>query len=113
VKVLDVPAPIVRPGGALVRTHFSAISVGTESASTGGGGRESLLLKAIRNPQLVRKVLDRVSSHGLQSTAELVRARISSDQATGYSSAGVVVEVGDGAELASHARERDTRTMRR
>lgn len=79
-----------------MRTHASAISVGTESASTGGGGRENLLLKAIRNPQLVRKVLDRVSTHGLQSTAELVRARISSDQATGYSSAGVVVEVGEG-----------------
>jgi len=96
VKVLDVPAPVVRPGGVLVRTHFSAISVGTESASTGGGGRESLLMKAIRNPTLVRKVIDRVSSHGIQSTAELVRARLSNDQATGYSCAGVVLEVGAG-----------------
>lgn len=94
VKVLDVPAPVVRAGGVLVRTHFSVISVGTESASTGGGGRENLLMKAIRNPALVRKVVDRVSSHGLQSTAELVRSKLSNDQATGYSCAGVVLEVG-------------------
>lgn len=94
VKVLDVPAPVVRPGTVLVRTHFSVISVGTESASTGGGGRENLVLKAIRNPALVRKVLDRVSSHGLKSTVETVRTRLSNDQPTGYSCAGVVVESG-------------------
>src|ERR1039457_5467281 len=93
VKVLDVPAPVVRPGGVLVRTRFSVISVGTESASTGGGGRENLLMKAIRNPDLLRKVIDRVSSHGIQITAELARSRLSNDQATGYSCAGVVSEV--------------------
>jgi len=97
VRVLDVPAPVVRPGGVVVRTHYSVISVGTESAFTGGGGSESLLMKAIRNPALVRKVIDRVSSHGLQSTVELVLSRLSSDQATGYSCAGVVLEVGGGA----------------
>ena len=96
VEVLDVPEPPVRAGGVLVRTSHSLISVGTESAALGGGSGENLLVKALRNPQLVRKVVDRVSSHGLQATAELVRARISSDRAVGYSSAGVVVEVGEG-----------------
>jgi predicted dehydrogenase/threonine dehydrogenase-like Zn-dependent dehydrogenase len=94
VKVLDVPAPVVRPGAVLVRTSASVISVGTESASTGGGGRESLVLKAIRNPALIRKVLDRVASHGLQSTVETVRTRLSNDQPAGYSCAGTVVESG-------------------
>ena len=96
VEVVDVPEPPVRGGGLLVRTSHSLISVGTESAALGGGGGENLLVKALRNPHLVRKVVDRVSSHGLQATAELVRARISSDRAVGYSSAGVVVEVGEG-----------------
>lgn len=96
IEVVEVPEPPVRPGGVLVRTSHSLISVGTESAALGGGGGgENLLVKAIRNPQLVRKVVDRVSSHGLKATAELVRARISTDRAVGYSSAGVVVEVGD------------------
>lgn len=92
--MLDVPEPVVRPGAVLVRTSTSVISVGTESASTGGGGRENLVLKAIRNPALVRKVLDRVASHGLKSTVETVRTRLSNDQPTGYSCAGTVVESG-------------------
>src|SRR5712692_5087436 len=62
VRVVDVPEPALRPGGVLVRTSHSLISVGTESAGLGSGGGENLLVKAIRNPALVRKVLDRVSS---------------------------------------------------
>jgi predicted dehydrogenase/threonine dehydrogenase-like Zn-dependent dehydrogenase len=94
VKVLDVPAPVVRPGWVLVRNHASVISVGTESAAAAGGGHESLLLKAIRNPALVRKVVDRVSTHGLTSTVDVVRARLANDQALGYSCAGTVLESG-------------------
>jgi len=94
VAVVDVPEPALRPGGVLVRTSHSLISVGTESASLGGGGGggENLLVKAIRNPALVRKVMDRVTSHGLKSTLELVRTRVSTEQAAGYSCAGVVLE---------------------
>jgi predicted dehydrogenase/threonine dehydrogenase-like Zn-dependent dehydrogenase len=96
VRVVEVPEPVVRRGAVLVRTSHSLISAGTESASIGSGGRrESLVIKAIRNPALVKKVVDRVVTHGLQSTAELVRTRVSTDIATGYSCAGLVVEVGD------------------
>ena len=93
VHVVEVPEPVLRAGGVLVRTSHSLISVGTESAGLGGGGGESLLVKALKNPQLVRKVVDRVSSHGVKHTVDLVRARISTEQAAGYSCAGVVVEV--------------------
>ena len=94
IAVVEVPEPALCPGAVLVRTSHSVISVGTESASIGGGGRrESLLLKAIKSPQLVRKVVDRVMNHGLRDTVELVRTRVSTEQAVGYSCAGVVVEV--------------------
>ncbi len=94
ILVVEVPEPALQPGGILVRTSHSLISVGTESAGIGGGGkRESLVMKAIRNPDLVRKVMDRVSSHGFQSTMELIKSRISNEQASGYSCAGVVLEV--------------------
>lgn len=93
VEIVDVPEPALRSGGVLVRTSHSLISVGTESASLGGGGGgESLLVKALRNPALVRKVMDRVSAHGLKSTVELVRTRVSTEQAAGYSCSGVVLE---------------------
>ncbi len=97
VRVVEVPEPVVRPGTVLVRTSHSLISAGTESASIGSGGRrENLVLKAIRNPALVMKVVDRVASHGLKSTAELVKTRVSTEMPSGYSCAGVVVDVGEG-----------------
>lgn len=99
IQVVDVPAPALGPGTVLVRTSHSLVSAGTESAAVGKGGRrESLLLRAIRNPALVAKVIDRASTHGVRSTAELVRERISSDQPIGYSCAGTVVEVGSGVD---------------
>jgi predicted dehydrogenase/threonine dehydrogenase-like Zn-dependent dehydrogenase len=97
VRVVEVPEPVVRPGTVLVRTSHSLISAGTEGASIGSGGRrENIVIKALRNPALVKKVVDRVASHGLKSTAELVRTRISTEMASGYSCAGVVAEVGAG-----------------
>jgi predicted dehydrogenase/threonine dehydrogenase-like Zn-dependent dehydrogenase len=96
VRVVQVPEPLVRSGAVLVRTSHSLISAGTESASIASGGRpESLVLKAIRNPALVRKVVERVSSHGLRQTADLVRTRVGTEMPTGYSCAGVVAEVGE------------------
>jgi predicted dehydrogenase/threonine dehydrogenase-like Zn-dependent dehydrogenase len=96
VRVVEVPEPVVRRGAVLVRTSHSLISAGTESAGIGSGGRrEHLVLKAIRNPALVKKVVDRVASHGLQATAELVRTRVSTEMPSGYSCAGVVIEVGE------------------
>ncbi len=96
VRVVEVPEPVVRDGAVLVRTSHSLISAGTESTGIGSGGRrENLVLRAIRNPALVKKVVDRVASHGLASTAELVRTRISTEMPSGYSCAGVVVDVGD------------------
>jgi predicted dehydrogenase/threonine dehydrogenase-like Zn-dependent dehydrogenase len=96
VRVVEAPEPVVRPGTVLVRTSHSLISAGTESAGIGSGGRrENLVLKAIRNPALVKKVVDRVASHGLQATAELVRTRISSEMPSGYSCAGVVIDTAE------------------
>ena len=96
VRVVEVPEPVVRRGAVLVRTSHSLISAGTESAGIGSGGRrENIVLRAIRNPALVKKVVDRVASHGLASTAELVRTRIATEMPSGYSCAGVVVDVGE------------------
>jgi predicted dehydrogenase/threonine dehydrogenase-like Zn-dependent dehydrogenase len=96
IAVLEVPAPACAPGGIVVRTSHSLISTGTELSATGGGGRENLLMKAVRNPHLVKKVLEKVGTAGVRQTVDLVRARTSASIALGYSSAGEVVEVGEG-----------------
>ena len=61
------------------------------------------MLKAIKNPALVKKVVDRVASHGLQATAELVRTRIATEIPSGYSCAGLVIEVGEAAHVVVRA----------
>jgi predicted dehydrogenase/threonine dehydrogenase-like Zn-dependent dehydrogenase len=97
VRVVDVPEPVLRPGTLLVRTSHSLISAGTESAGIGSGGRpENIVIRAIKNPALVKKVVESVASHGLKNTAELVRTRIATEAPSGYSCAGVVLEVGEG-----------------
>ncbi len=95
ITVEDVPAPILRPGGVLVHTRYSMVSAGTERQSV-ETARMGLLGKARARPDLVAKVLDKVRSDGLAETVRTVRERLDSPKPLGYSSSGVVIEVGDG-----------------
>jgi predicted dehydrogenase/threonine dehydrogenase-like Zn-dependent dehydrogenase len=91
--VLDVPAPVCRPGGVLVQTLFSLISTGTEMMKV-TEARMSLVGKARARPDQVRKVLDSVAQQGAVATYKKVMNRLDSYTPLGYSLCGVVVEVG-------------------
>jgi predicted dehydrogenase/threonine dehydrogenase-like Zn-dependent dehydrogenase len=93
--VTEVPAPQLLPGCVLVRVAASLVSAGTERASSEFAGK-NLLAKAKARPDLVRDVLTKLRRDGLLSTVQTVRARLDQPQAVGYSSAGIVVSVGDG-----------------
>src|SRR5215813_7962563 len=95
--VLDVPAPVCRPGGVLVRSEFSLISTGTEMMKV-SEAKMSMLGKARARPDQVRKVLDSVAQQGAVATYKKVMNRLDSYTPLGYSLCGVVVEVGRGAE---------------
>lgn len=93
VSVVEVPPPMCGPAGVLIQVSHSLISTGTEMAMTGGGG-DSLVRRALTNPDLIRKVWEKVGSVGFQQTAALIRARTQSSLALGYSAAGRIVDVG-------------------
>lgn len=95
VRVVDVPAPILRPGGVLVRTSHSVISVGTERSKV-ELGRKSLVGKALERPDQVRKVLDTMGREGVASAYHKVKTRLSELSPMGYSAAGFVEGVGAG-----------------
>jgi predicted dehydrogenase/threonine dehydrogenase-like Zn-dependent dehydrogenase len=95
ITVVDVPAPTVEPGFVVVRTARTAISPGTETSSGAAGGG-NVVVRAARNPDLVKKVIDRARQQGVRDTADLVRSRLSAMRPTGYSAAGSVVAVGEG-----------------
>ena len=94
-KVAEVPAPQLLPGCVLVRVAASLVSAGTERASSEFASK-NLLAKAKARPDLVRDVLAKMRRDGLSSTLQTVRSRLDQPQSVGYSSAGVVVAVGDG-----------------
>jgi predicted dehydrogenase/threonine dehydrogenase-like Zn-dependent dehydrogenase len=95
VSVVDVPCPALHAGSVLVANHASLISVGTERTKV-EMGEKSLLQKARARPDLVKKVVDRARSEGIQSTARVTQDRLSAFTPIGYSAAGVVIEVGLG-----------------
>lgn len=116
ITVSHVPAPALRPHGVLVRTAWSLISAGTERTKV-ELGQKSLLAKARSRPDQVRQVLDKVRKDGLLQTYETVKTRLEEQAPIGYSSAGIVIAVGElaeglsvgdrvacaGAEYANHA----------
>jgi len=95
--VLDVPAPVCRPGGVLVRSLFSLISTGTEMMKL-TEAKMSMVGKARARPDQVRKVVDAVAQQGVVATYKKVMNRLDSYTPLGYSLCGVVTEVGRGAE---------------
>ncbi|MDQ3886215.1 MAG: zinc-binding alcohol dehydrogenase, partial [Actinomycetota bacterium] len=95
--LLDVPVPMCKPGGVLVRTQFSLISTGTELMKVGEASM-SMLAKARARPDQVAKVMQSVASAGVVATYRKVVNRLDSYTPLGYSLCGVVEEVGAGVD---------------
>ncbi len=96
-SVLDVPVPACKPGGVLVSSRYSLISVGTELMKV-TEAKLSMVGKARARPDQVRKVLDTVAQQGPLATYQKVVNRLDSYTPLGYSLCGVVTQVGRGAE---------------
>jgi predicted dehydrogenase len=93
VTVEEVPAPSLRPGWVLVQNHYSLLSAGTERTKIQLGGK-NLVEKARSRPDLVRKVVEKARVEGVGASLATARDRLDALAPLGYSSAGVVLEVG-------------------
>jgi len=93
-KVEEVPPPSLRSGGVIVRTVRSLVSAGTEKMVV-DLAKKSLVGKARARPDLVRKVLHTARKQGVLNTLRKVQTKLDTPIPLGYSSAGVIVEVGD------------------
>lgn len=97
-QIEDVPPPCVAPGHALVRVSYSVISSGTESGFVSEGGTASFVMKKARDPLNVEKVKRKIASVGIRGTIDIIKSKLFEYQAPGYSTAGIIVECGDGLE---------------
>jgi predicted dehydrogenase/threonine dehydrogenase-like Zn-dependent dehydrogenase len=94
-KIQEIPYPQLGKGMVIVKTHYSIISAGTE-ASTVQAARKSLLGKAKERPQQVKQVLDTFIKQGPVQTYRAVMKKLDAYSPLGYSSAGEIIEVGEG-----------------
>lgn len=97
VAVAHVPAPKIEPDTVIVRVDHSCISIGTELAGIRSSGTP-LWKRALQQPEAVKAVVKMAVSDGLPRTINRVSGQLNLGHATGYSAAGIVVEVGTGIE---------------
>jgi len=92
--VEDVPMPALKPGGVLVKNHFSLISTGTEKTVV-KFIQKNLIEKAKRRPDLVKEVLNKIRTNGVLSTYRTIMQRLNTHLPLGYSCAGEIIRVGE------------------
>ncbi len=95
--VEEVPTPSVGRRNILVRVTHSCISVGTEMAGMRMSGLP-LYQRALKQPENVKRVLDMMRDQGIKRTLDRVQGKLAAGSATGYSAAGIVIEVGEEVE---------------
>src|SRR5579872_4580358 len=95
VCLTEIPPPQLTSGAVLVRNYASVLSAGTERNLAEFAGK-NILQKAAARPDLMKQVLNKARREGLASAFDAVQSRLNEPAPLGYSSAGVVLEVGEG-----------------
>lgn len=91
----EIPAPLVRKGHVLIKTHRTLVSLGTEKMLV-EFGKSNLISKARQQPEKVKQVLDKIKTEGLLPTLEAVFNKLDEPLPLGYCNAGEVIAVGEG-----------------
>jgi predicted dehydrogenase len=97
IKLLEMPKPICKSKGILIKTLYSAISAGTEKMSVNLGSM-NYLDKAKNRPKDVKTVISNVKEQGLLNTYKKVMNKLDEPKLMGYSCLGEVIEVGNDAK---------------
>jgi len=96
-KLTEVPTPRSQRGCVLVHTMASLVSVGTEKYML-ELAKKSLIGKALARPDLVRQVIAKAQAEGILEAWRQAMGRLDTPVPLGYSSAGVVIDVGPGVQ---------------
>ena len=94
-ELAEVPIPMVRRGTLLIRTTHSLVSVGTERMLV-EFGKANLVGKALKQPDRVSMVMDKIKTEGLLPTIEAVFNKLDQPLPLGYCNVGIVEQTGEG-----------------
>lgn len=90
----DIPSPLLDENGVLVEVAYSLISTGTELSSINQSG-QSLIGKALKQPEKIKKLVNHFQEQGLEKTIAKVQEKAGESFPIGYSCSGVVIDVGE------------------
>jgi len=96
-EIVNVPYPQCKPGHLIVRNHASLVSVGTEKHLL-DFAQKNLLGKALARPDLLSQVIAKAQAEGIMEAWRQAMGRLDAPVLPGYSSAGEVLDVGEGVE---------------
>ena len=91
--LVEVPIPSINKNEILVKLHYSSLSPGTELSSIGSTA-DSLLVKAVKNPQKILTALKIIKKNGINYTSEIIKQRSFDYNPIGYSASGEVISLG-------------------
>ena len=95
IEVKDVPEPMVEKGKILIKNLYSCVSPGTEISSL-NSIKKNILKKIAEKPQVLKSLISVLKKKGIKSTSGIVSRKLGEYYELGYSSSGIVEEVGEG-----------------
>jgi len=95
--VAEVPEPEALAGFVLVALRASCVSPGTEMAGIANSGK-SLMQRVIEQPDKAKAALERMRKEGIGKIWQQAKEKFESSSVSGYSAAGVVVDLGSGVD---------------
>ncbi len=97
IRVEEVPAPLCGDNEVLVANVYSLISAGTERHSIEMRSKDLFALQREMKkgrPEMVNKVKEIMKSQGIIAAYKIVTEKLNEPNILGYSSAGIVIEIG-------------------
>ena len=91
--MIDIPIPDLDDNNVLIDTRCTLLSTGTERMLV-EFGKSNYLQKALKQPEKLNEVSNKIKNDGLFSTIEAVTSKLNQPIPLGYCNAGEVIKVG-------------------
>ncbi len=95
--LLNIPVPLARKGCVLIKSRKSLVSAGTERMLI-EFSKANFLLKARRQPDKLRLVIDKIRTEGFWKTTRSVLRRLDQLLPLGYCNVGEIIAIGEDVE---------------
>ena len=92
-QLIEIPSPSVSSGYLLIKSNKTLISSGTERMLV-DFGRSNIIQKGLKQPDKVKKIIEKISSDGLKPTIDSIFSKLDQPLPLGYCNVGRIIEKG-------------------